>query len=86
MAVLETAGQNYISVAESYENAAKLNCLTNTVRNQNSFHEWIRKQIEFGECLLPFISESSRLLSKTIKIKITKLYIILPVTSYGCGT
>jgi hypothetical protein len=41
----------------------------------------------FGECLLPFGSESlsSRLLSRNVKVKIYKTIILL-VVFYGCET
>jgi hypothetical protein len=43
------------------------------------------KQTKFGECLLPFGPETSRLLSRYVKVKIYKT-IILPVVLYGCET
>jgi hypothetical protein len=75
----QNAGQSHTLLIKnkSFKNLAKFKYLRKTVSHQDCIHEEIKEQNTFGECLLPFCSESfsSRPLPKNL---------ILPVVLYGC--
>jgi hypothetical protein len=75
----QNAGRNYnVEIAnKSCENVAKLQSqIETTIENQNYANKILIK-IKFGKCFLPFSSEhcSSRLMPKSVKIKIYKTLI-----------
>jgi hypothetical protein len=61
--------------------------LGTTVTNQNFIHEEIKSRLNSGNACYHSIQSllSSRILSKTLKIKIHKT-VMLPVVLYGCET
>jgi hypothetical protein len=77
----QIAGQNReIKIANRYfENAAQFKYLEMTVNNQNLIHEEIKRRLNLGSACYHSVQNllSSRLLSKSIKIRIYKT-IILP--------
>jgi hypothetical protein len=56
----------------SFEDVTKFKYLETTLTEQNWMNEEIKERTKFGECLLPFGPESSRLLSRYIKDKYIK--------------
>jgi hypothetical protein len=85
----QNAGQNHdIKIAKSYfENMAQFRYLGTTVTRQNFIQEEIKKRLNSGNACYHSVHNllSSRLLSKTITIRIYKT-IILPLVLYGFET
>jgi hypothetical protein len=83
------SGQNQnISIAnESFEKVATFKCFGTTLTNQNDIHDEIKSRLNSGNACYYSVQNilSSRLISKTLKIKIHKT-LILPVVLYGCET
>jgi hypothetical protein len=72
---------------KSFENASQFKYLGTAITNQNAIQEEIKKRMNSGSACYHSVQNllSSRLLLKTIQIKIYKT-IILPVVLYGCET
>jgi len=70
-----------------FESMEQFKYLGTTLTNQNSMQEEIKCRLKSGNACYHSVQNllSSRLLSKTIKIKIHRI-IIFPVVSYGCET
>jgi hypothetical protein len=85
----QNAGQNRdIKIANSsIENMSQFKYLGITVTNQNSSPEEIQRRLNSGNVCYHSVQnlQSSRLLSKNLKIRIYKA-IILHVVLYGCET
>jgi hypothetical protein len=58
-----------------------------TITNQNCIHEEIKSRFKYGECLVPFGSQSFVFPSplKNFEIKIYRT-IMVPLVLYGCET
>jgi hypothetical protein len=71
----------------SFENVSHFKYLGTTVTNRNLFQEEIKKRLNSGNECYHSVQNllSSRLLSKNVKVRISKT-IILPVVLYGCET
>jgi hypothetical protein len=83
----QNVGQIYdIKIANRYfENVAQFRYLGTTIINQNLIQEEIKRRSNLGNACYHSVQNllSSRLLSKSIKIRVYKT-IILPVVLYGC--
>jgi len=71
----------------SIERVEEFKYLGTTLTNKNSIQEEIKSRLKLGNACYYSVQNllSSRLLSKTLKIKIYRT-IILPVVLYGCET
>jgi hypothetical protein len=71
----------------SFENVSQFKFLATTVTNPNLVQEEIKRRLNSGNACYHLVQnlQSSRLLSKNLKIRICKT-IILPVVLYGCET
>jgi hypothetical protein len=85
----QNVGQNLdIKIANrSFENVSHFKYLRTTIINQNLIQEKIKRRLNSGNACYHSVQnlQSSRLLSKYVKIRICKT-IILPVVLYGCET
>jgi hypothetical protein len=85
----QNAGQNHdIKLAnECFENVAQFRHIGTTITNQNLIQEVIKRRVNSGNACYHSVQNllTSRLLSKSIKIRIYKT-IILPVVLYGGET
>jgi len=85
----QNAGQNHsVRIGNStFERVEEFKYLGTTLTNQNSIPEEIKNRLRSGNACYHSVQNllSSRLLSKSVKIKIYKTT-ILPVLSYGCET
>jgi hypothetical protein len=85
----QNAGQNRdIEIANrSFENVSQFKYLGTIVTNQNLIQEEIKRRLSSGNACYHSVQSllSSRLLSKSLKMRIYKT-IILPVILYGCET
>jgi hypothetical protein len=85
----QNAGENLdIKIAKrSFENMSQFKYLGRTVTDQNLIHEEIWIRLNSGNACTHSVQNllSSRLLPKSVKIRIYKT-IILPVVLYGCET
>jgi hypothetical protein len=85
----QNVGRNRdINIANrSFENVSQFKYLGTTVTNQNLIQEEIKRRLNCGNACYHSVQNvlSSRLLSKSLKIRIYKT-IILPVVLYGCET
>jgi hypothetical protein len=83
------SGQNQnIRIAnESFENMAEFKYLGTILTNQNDIHDEIKSKVNSGNVCYYSVQNlsSSRLISKSLKIKIYKS-VILSVVLYGCET
>jgi hypothetical protein len=79
--------QNIRIVNESYESVATFKYLGTTLTNQNDAHDEIESRLNSGNAFYYSVQNllSSRLISKNLKIKITRT-VILPVVLYRCET
>jgi hypothetical protein len=62
--------------------------LGKALTNQNSIHEEVKSRLKSGNACYHSVQTllSSSLLSKSVKIKVYRELIILPVVLYGCET
>jgi hypothetical protein len=83
------SGQNQnIRIAnESLGNVTKFTYVGTTLTNQNDIHNEIKSRLNSGDGCYHSVQNllSSRLISRSLKIKIYKT-VILPVVFYGCET
>jgi hypothetical protein len=83
----QNTGQNYhIKIANiSFENVAQFRYLRMTVTKRNLIQAKIKRRLKSSKACYHSAQNllSSRLLSKSVKIRIHKI-IILPVVLYGC--
>jgi hypothetical protein len=79
--------QNVRTANESFEHVAKFKYLVTKLTNRNDIHDEIKSRLNSGNACYHSVQNllSSRLISKSLKIKIYKT-IIVPVVLYGCET
>jgi hypothetical protein len=79
--------QNIRTTNESFENVAKFKYLETTLTNQNDIRDEIKSRLNSGNACYYSVQSllSSRLISKTLEIKIYET-VILPFVLYGCET
>jgi hypothetical protein len=77
--------QNIRIPNESFQSVAKFRYLGTTLTNQHDIHDEIKSRLNSGNVCSYSVQNllSSRLISKSLKIKIYET-LILPVVLYGC--